>query len=477
VNILSNRLDKAGEKTLKKRLLDSISLERGRLDALEGGCPGGEGPLARLRKKLERLEGSLDGPAADGEAAMRAAGELRDLRLAIRGAEIDDAQRRTREESVRSLLGALASANVTVYERELARLEAEFERSASLASDKRMSELQRIMERLQEMHELKDLARAVDTSALEKKKSAPQQARDGTAAKPEITRAVAEIRDWAGRIALMDASEGEKLRPILEKISADSPFPDRLIRIRSQLKRTWGALRERRASSEFFREALTEAAGMARLPQAAAKSAEGAELARRCEELCGDGRKFIERADFMRLYEDIAKFAYEREMEIADDYFVSRMKSALDEMGYELLPDETAEKPREGADIPIRPGEVRYMASPYDGYRVMVKADTGGALSARLVRAVASDEEKDTPGADQRQKDIEAGQKWCRDFDGFLARMRELGLPLETTVRIEPGESPLLAVVDKKRPAMKRRKKAGNTPAERASGAREGDSR
>jgi hypothetical protein len=333
------------------------------------------------------------------------------------------------------------------------------------------------MERLQEMHELKDLARTADTSALEKKKSTPHPAREGTAAKPEITRAVAEIRDWAGRIALMDASEGEKLRPILEKISADTLFPDRLTRIRSQLKRTWGALRERRASTEFFRETLTETARMARLHQAAAKSAEGAELARRCEEMCEDGRRFIERADFMMLYEDIAKFAYDREMEIADDYFVSRMKSALDEMGYELLPDEAAEKPLENADIPIRPGEVRYMASPYDGYRVMVKADTGGALSARLVRVVAANEEKDTPGADQGQKDIEAGQKWCRDFDGFLARMRELGLPLETTVRIEPGESPLLAVVDKKQPARKRRKKAENTQAERASGARGGDAR
>ncbi|MDR0647982.1 MAG: hypothetical protein LBF92_01405 [Synergistaceae bacterium] len=470
--LLRNQIDRAGSNALKKKLRDDISLEQGRLDKLESGCPGGAEPLARLRKDLGRLKDSLDRLATDSDGAARAAGDLRDLRLAVRRAELDDAQAKAREESVRGLLGEAASAKVPAYEMELVRLKAGFERSQSLPFDERMTELQRIAERLQEMNKLKDLARGAGISGPKENKLTPRQARKGAATKQaddaETQRVVSEIRDWADRIARMDASEGEKLRPILEKLSADTHFPGRLPQLLRQLKTTWGDTRERLASAELFRETLREIAGMAGI----AKTAEGSELARRYEELCLDGRKYIERADFMRLYEDIATFACERERKIADDYFVSRMKSALDEMGYELLPSDAAEKSGGNGDIPMRPGEVRYLDSPYDGYRVMVKADTGGSLSARLVRVAASGEEKDASGPVQAQKDIEAGQKWCRDFDGFLARMRELGLPLETTVRIEPGESPLPVVADKKRPARRKRGKAENIPAELASDAR-----
>jgi predicted nucleic acid-binding protein len=469
MSVLRSHLGKADNNSLKKKLLDDISLEQERLDGLESGCSGGSESLRRLRKEIERLKDSMDTLPADGEGAVRAAGEMRDLRLAIRGAELDDAQRRSREEEIRGLFDALASENVAAYERELARLDAEFEKSASLAFDKRMLELKRIADRLMEMSELKDFARRADIGALTENKFTPPPARKGAAAKrteTEIQSSVSEIRDWADRIARMDASEGEKLRPILEKLSADTQFPDRLTRIRSRLKTTWGTLRERLASTEFFRESLREIAGIAGLTQATIKSPEGAELARRYEEMCRDERKFIERVDFMRLYEDIAKFAFEREREIADEYFVSKMKSALSEMGYELLPDESSAEINGGGDLSMRPGEVRYLDSPYDGYRVMIKADSGGALSARLVRVAVSEDEKNALGADQEQKDIEVGHKWCEDFDGFLAKMGELGLPLDVTVRLEPGESPLLEVVGS-RPA-KRGARRLNISAERA---------
>ena len=471
-SILRIWLDKPEGKNLKEKLLDGISLEQGRLDEMESGCRCMAEPLSRLRKGLDNLKGSLNAQATDADGAMRAASDLRDLRLAIRGAELDCAQIHSREESIRGLFGALASVKAPGYERELEHLRVWFERSASLAFDERMTELQRIADSLQKMHQLKDLAQGADISGLEENKFVPPPACEESSANPadgpEIQKTMAEIRDWANRIARMDASEGEKLYPALEKLSAGTLFPDRLAQLLRQLKTTWGDMRGRLASTELFRETLREIAGMAGLSRETASSPEEAELARRYEELCLDGRKYIQRADFMRLYEDIATFACERERKAADDYFISRMESALDEIGYELLPSDAAGKPGGNADIPMRPGEIRYMDSPYEGYRVMIKAGADGDLSARLVRVVAEGEESAT-GPVQAQKDIEAGQKWCRDFDSFLARMRELGLPLETTVRIEPGESPLLSVVDKNMPAGKRRKKAKNTRAERAS--------
>jgi hypothetical protein len=182
-------------------------------------------------------------------------------------------------------------------------------------------------------------------------------------------------------------------------------------------------------------------------------------------------RRFIERDEFMGLYEDIAKFACEREKEIADGYFVRKLEGVLGEMGYDLLTDGLQEEGRgDGSGFSMRPGEVRYLESPYDGYRVMIKAGSDGSLTARLVRTVASERERDAAGEDQRQKDIEAGQKWCRDFDGFLEKMRGLGLPLDVTVRREPEEVPVLAVVDKSRPVKRRRKSRENAPSERALG-------
>jgi hypothetical protein len=78
----------------------------------------------------------------------------------------------------------------------------------------------------------------------------------------------------------------------------------------------------------------------------------------------------------------------------------------------------------------------------------MLKVDAKGGVTARLVRAVATEEEKNAPAADQEQKDREAGKKWCRDFDGFLEKMKEQDLLLDVSLRQEPEESQVLVVMD-----------------------------
>jgi hypothetical protein len=150
--------------------------------------------------------------------------------------------------------------------------------------------------------------------------------------------------------------------------------------------------------------------------------------------------KYIDRPDFMRLYEKMADFAFTRRSDVPEESFAKKVESLLDEMGYELL----AESPgQEDTDIPPAPGEVRYLSAPFGGYLVMLKTDSGEA-AMRLVR------EESASGSGDR----EAGEKWCRDFDAFLEKMESAGLPMDVSLRVEPGEAEIMKV-----PAQKHRER------------------
>jgi len=268
-------------------------------------------------------------------------------------------------------------------------------------------------------------------------------------------RVIMEIRDWADRIAHMDENEREKLRPMLDKVKADTQFPDRLTGIRDQLKTKWGTLRERAALTVFFRENLLDLLNLLQTPKNTPASNEAAALERRCNILYAG--KFIDRPLFMALYEDVMRFIRERAEEITDYFFVQKMEQALGELGYELLSDDigaTAD-----TDTSLAPGQVRYAETPYEGYRVMLKADKG-TVSTRLVRVKENAEkENEALSQDQRQKDLEIGKKWCHDLDNFLEKMRRQNLTLDVTLRKEPEEVELMTVVDPNARAGKKKRK------------------
>jgi hypothetical protein len=167
------------------------------------------------------------------------------------------------------------------------------------------------------------------------------------------------------------------------------------------------------------------------------------------------GAKYIERTDFMNLYEDLARYAAGREKEIADALFAGKVKEALEELGYEILEDVDGAG---GADT-LAPGEVRYLESPYDGYRVMAKVDAGGSLTTRLVRVAEDDEH----ASDRDAGDSAAGAKWCADFDRFLDKMRQAGLPMDVTLRKEPGEAEIMTIADKAETAAGEKRKTRKT--------------
>jgi hypothetical protein len=214
-----------------------------------------------------------------------------------------------------------------------------------------------------------------------------------------------------------------------------------------QVKTLWAAVREREASTSFFRDTLGELKSDLSNAGKSFESPEGLKLMRRCDEMLG--ARYIERTDFMNLYEDLARYAASREKEIADALFAGKVKEALEELGYDILED------IDGAGAgALVPGEARYLESPYDGYRVMAKVDAGGSLTARLVR-VAEDGEhasgsdtSDNAASDSDTSDSAVGAKWCADVDRFLDKMRQAGLPMDVTLRQEPGEAEIMTVTD-----------------------------
>jgi hypothetical protein len=417
------------KEALKQKMFDDIAAELGRV--------GGGGARKDLREGLESLRDSMEERLENGDEGA-VFDVLNALKRKICAADLDDAQYRSRMESVQRLFEALQA--VPSYKGELRRLEGEAERISALPGEDRMWELQGILEELREMEKLAKAASEADIDGIQERRwvSEPHE--------EEGRRIILEIRDWAGRVAQLDEIEGEKLRPLLEGVNPDSPFPDRLVRLRERVKTTWGALREKAASTAFFREKLLELLAILQASEDAAGSREGSELIRRCGTACGG--KFIDREFFMPLYEDISRFVWSRREEIADAVFAQKVEQTLAELGYEMLTDDLPAQDSSPSSE-LRAGQVRVLESPYEGYRVMVKVESKGTVTTRLVRVAADEEEKKKETAHQKQKDLETGKKWCRDLDGFLEKMRQEGLPLDVTLRKEPEESELLVVVDK----------------------------
>jgi flagellar biosynthesis chaperone FliJ len=297
------------------------------------------------------------------------------------------------------------------------------------ASD-RLAALSRVAEKLSAFR--RDKIAAGDESARAEKRRGPDDY-------DEIRR---DVRDYASRISMLDETEGKRAEVIARKADVETKFPEKLDALRRQLKTLWGTIREREASTSFFRDTLDELKNDLSNAGKSFETLEGARLMQRCDAMFG--AKYIERTDFMNLYEDLARYAAEHEKDIADALFAGKVKETLEELGYKILEDADGAS---GADT-LAPGEVRYLESPYDGYRVMAKIDEDGALTARLVRVAEDGEHTRHETGDRDASDNEAGAKWCADFDRFLEKMKQAGLPMDVTLRKEPGEAEIMTIAD-----------------------------
>jgi hypothetical protein len=414
----------AGGAALEKISGDRENLRYGTLKeiaALEGRADRADDAPATLeiKTRLAKMRRSAENSTMSKETARNLFAELNEISLDIRRAEIDIKQCRAREQAILSSLERYVTAGELTPD-ERAEIEKEMSRASRMNAGDRLPELSRVFEKLSALKHDKFAAGGGENARAETAR--------GHADYDEIRR---DIRDFASRISMLDEAEGKRTEAIARKSEAETKFPDKLEDMRRQLKTIWGTVREREASTSFFRDTLGELKDELSNTGKSFETPEGARLMQRCDAMCA--AKYIERTDFMNLYEDLARYTAGREKDIADALFAGKVKEALEELGYEILEDIDGTS---GEDT-LPPGEVRYFESPYDGYRVMAKVDEGGSLTARLVRVAENDE---------HASDSDAGKKWCADFDRFLEKMREAGLPMDVTLRKEPEEAEIMTI-------------------------------
>jgi hypothetical protein len=433
--IIQTREDR---ESLRHNILREIAALEGRASRTED-----EAAVLGLRLRLARTRESVERDSMSDDSAQNIFAELDEISLELHRAETDIKLCRAREGVIFSSLERYVTENVLTPD-EHVEIRKEMAEASLMNAGDRLSALSRVAEKL---------------SALKGDKIAEAGNRDARAESPrgradydEIRR---DIRDFASRISTLDETEGKRAEAIAQKSEAETRFHDKLEDLRRQIKTLWGTVREREALTSFFRDTLGELKDDLANAGKSFESPEGMKLMQRCDAMCG--AKYIERTDFMNLYEDLARYTAGREKDIADALFAGKVKEALEELGYEILEDVDGAS---GADADtLAPGEVRYLESPYDGYRVMAKVDAGGTLTTRLVRVVENDEHT----SDSEVCDRAAGAKWCVDFDRFIEKMRQAGLPMDVTLRKEPGEAEIMTIADKAETAASEKRRTRKT--------------
>ena len=255
---------------------------------------------------------------------------------------------------------------------------------------------------------------------------------------------VADICDFGGRVAFFDEREAERLKPLVLEAKQGTTMT-RLKLIRGQIKTTYGYLREYAALTDMFKRDLRDF-----LPTM--RKAQGTEaLCQRMEDLLAASN--VSRDAYDEIYMSVKKVFLEQMETITDALLAEKVEGTLRQMGYTLMDEE-------GRPVELKPGEMRLLSTPYEGYRVRVKVGQNGAIATRLVRVVGSEEEKASVSEYQKQADIEVGKKWCAQLKQFHKALEEEGLPVKDIFRKEPGEEPLDIIVD---PSM--RKQRGQTAA------------
>ena len=242
-----------------------------------------------------------------------------------------------------------------------------------------------------------------------------------------------DISDFGGRVAFFSEYEAEKLKPLISEAKNNIGI-SRLKLIRTQVKTKYNRLREQAILTDTFKQSLNDFLSSIR-------------RARNTEHLCTRIESLlradvISRDDYDEIYKAVKIILSEQSKTIEDAFFTEKIASTLNEMGYNLV-DEN------GNPAELTPNTMRMIKTPYDGYAVRVKVGHDNSVVTRLVRVVSSEEEKSATSEYQPQKDIEIGQKWCKDLKKFYQALEDDGLPMKDVMRKEPEEEALDVIIDK----------------------------
>jgi len=243
------------------------------------------------------------------------------------------------------------------------------------------------------------------------------------------------LRDEARRfyllLARLDAAVAAPFLPLLAEV-ADSVDEQRLALVRDSIRLTYGEVKEATAASVMHREALQT------LPEQVRQLPGGTELATLLESLLE--QPLISAEEYRGAVQQAHDLLYRYHEEQA---LLARVQDTLEQLGYATLAG------KDGiTEAGLLAGEVFFVETPWEGYRVMLRLSPQGELLTRLVRLVATEDERKTVSTYQKQKDLEVARRWCHDYDKLIAGMELQGITCAVNLRKAPEEEEVLYLVD-----------------------------
>lgn len=121
---------------------------------------------------------------------------------------------------------------------------------------------------------------------------------------------------------------------------------------------------------------------------------------------------------------------------------IEQLKENLNGMGYSVVNENESLAKLEN-------GEIVYVDTEEEDYKIMLKLNPQTMdITTRIVRVVATKEEKENISSYQKEKDLEASKKWCSSYDKLTHLLKINGIELNTTLRIEPEYDDMTYIVD-----------------------------
>ncbi|TAN45468.1 MAG: hypothetical protein EPN22_02570 [Nitrospirae bacterium] len=215
-----------------------------------------------------------------------------------------------------------------------------------------------------------------------------------------------------------------ELLPLVDSVKGET-YAQRLSVVKDNIKLRYGKLKEAAAETIAYRNVLNGLIETLRQHPGSGK-------------LAGDIQMLIARKNITREeYETILSCAAEL---AAREVTVLEIKNRLEALGYHVaVGDDIAGK--------IENGEVVYLSTKWDGYKIMLRLDPDGKLTTRMVRMVDTEDEKKNITSYQKQKDIDTAKQWCKDYKGFIEKLREVGLTADVKFIKEPEEEGVACIV------------------------------
>ncbi|MBF0563942.1 MAG: hypothetical protein HQK89_01735 [Nitrospirae bacterium] len=258
----------------------------------------------------------------------------------------------------------------------------------------------------------------------------------------EATRYIDLIRE-------LDTDLYAELSPVFDSLRGETVI-QRLESVRDTIKLKYGRMKEDLITSTVYKnslpgiiEELNRYEGYEGHEEVAGK------LSRAID------RRYLTRGEFEKLADLAFDFLSDAQLKLRRKELAEKISDNLKSLGYEVIGEEMGdEHPRQSLEM----GRLTYVDTQWPGYKVMLRLNDDGSVATRLVRVVATEEEKKSVSTYQRVKDRETASQWCTHYDKFLQGLRDSGLGFTIKVRKEPEEEDITYVVNEKLLAGKKQR-------------------